>query len=251
VNYRIMLIEDDPKIAAILKEELGRYEYEVVTAADFGRIKEEFLAARPHLVLLDINLPRYDGFYWCRQIRTVAKVPILFISAREGEMDQVRALEHGGDDYIVKPFNLELVLAKVKSALRRAYGEYALGAEAELRRAGDLLLDRSRNRISRGEAEAELTPKEFRLLWALAERAGAIVSREELLEALWDDVDFVDDNTLTVNVARVRRRLEDLGLPDAVQTKRGQGYLLSPTAPSGQGTRPGPGAPPAPREAKS
>lgn len=231
-----MLVEDDPKIAAILKEELVRYEYEVVSATDFGRIKDEFLAARPHLVLLDINLPRYDGFYWCRQIRTVAKVPILFVSAREGEMDQVRALENGGDDYIIKPFNLELVLAKVKSALRRAYGEYALGGEAELLRAGDLLLDRSRNRVSRGSAEAELTPKEFRLLWALAEQTGAIMSREDLLEALWDDVDFVDDNTLTVNVARVRRRLADLGLPDAVETKRGQGYLLNP------GPRPAPEA---------
>ncbi|MDF2630197.1 MAG: two-component response regulator [Symbiobacteriaceae bacterium] len=230
MNYRIMLIEDDAKIAAILKAELERYAYEVVCVTDFGRIKEEFLGARPHLVLLDINLPRYDGFYWCRQIRTVAKVPILFVSAREGEMDQVRALEHGGDDYIVKPFNLELVLAKVKSALRRAYGEYALGAEAEILRAGDLLLDRNRNRVSRGETEAELAPNEFRLLWALAERTGAIVSREELLEALWDDVDFVDDNTLTVNVARVRRRLADLGLPDAVETKRGQGYLLNPAA---------------------
>lgn len=226
-SYRIMLVEDDEKIAAILAAELERYGYNVVKAKDFSRVKEEFLAVRPHLVLLDINLPRFDGYYWCRQIRSVSKVPILFLSARSGDLDQVRALENGGDDYITKPFNLELALAKVKSALRRAYGEYALAAERSVLQAGDLLLNRTENRVSRGSASAELTPKEFRLLWTLAERPGEIISREELLEALWDDVDFVDDNTLTVNVARVRRRLAELGLPDAIETKRGQGYRLA------------------------
>lgn len=225
-TYRIMLVEDDEKIAAILAAELERYGYGVVRTTDFSRVREEFLAVRPHLVLLDINLPRFDGYYWCRQIRSLSKVPILFLSARSGDLDQVRALENGGDDYITKPFNLELALAKVKSALRRAYGEYALAAERSVLQAGDLLLHRTENRVSRGSNAAELTPKEFRLLWTLAERPGEIVSREELLEALWDDIDFVDDNTLTVNVARVRRRLAELGLPDAIETKRGQGYRL-------------------------
>jgi two-component system OmpR family response regulator len=237
-TYRVMLVEDDPKIAAILAEELERYGHRVSTARDYGRVKEEFATLKPDLVLLDINLPRFDGYYWCRQIRTISKVPILFISARDGDIDQVRALESGGDDYITKPFNLELVLAKVKSALRRAYGEYALVRDPEVLRQGDLLLNRGTNRVSRGEREVELTPKEFRLLWLLAERAGAIVSREELLEALWDDTDFVDDNTLTVNVARVRRRLEELGLPQAIETKRGQGYRLSL---SGEGSVTDPG----------
>lgn len=185
--YHIMLVEDDPKIAAILAEDLGRYGYTVSFARDFGRIKEEFLDVHPDLVLLDINLPRFDGYYWCRQIRTVTKVPILFLSARDGDIDQVRALENGGDDYITKPFNLELVLAKVKSALRRAYGEYALLGEPELLRAGDLVLNKSRNEVSRGGVEIELTHKEFLLLWELAQRAGEIFTREELLEALWDD----------------------------------------------------------------
>lgn len=226
--YRIMLVEDDQKIAGILAAELGRYGYDVVVTRDFSRVKEEFLAARPHLVLLDINLPRFDGYYWCRQIRTVSKVPILFLSARSGDMDQVRALENGGDDYITKPFNLELALAKVRSALRRAYGEYALGGESTLLQVGDLLLNQSANRVACGGAEIELAPKEFRLLWTLARRAGEIVGREELLEALWDDMDFVDDNTLTVNVARLRRRLAELGLPpDLIETKRGQGYRLA------------------------
>ncbi len=224
--YRIMLIEDDPKIAQILAEDLERYDYAITIARDFSRLKDEFLACKPDLVLLDINLPRYDGYYWCRQIRTISKVPIIFLSARDGDYDQVRALENGGDDYITKPFNLDLVLAKVRSTLRRAYGEYALARDPELLRAGDLLLNRSRNLVVRGESEIELTPKEFRLLWILAEHRDQIVAREELLEALWDDQEFVDDNTLTVNVARVRRRMEELGLPDAIETKRGQGYRL-------------------------
>lgn len=227
-TYRIMLVEDDGKIVAILASELERYGYDVVETRDFSRVKEEFVASQPDLVLLDINLPRYDGYYWCRQIRTVSRVPILFISARADQMDQVRAIEHGADDYITKPFNLELVLAKIKGAIRRAYGEYAIGRDSEVISVSGLLLDRGSNRITRGEKTLELSPKEFRLLWCLAQRAGEIVSREELLEALWDDTDFVDDNTLTVNVTRVRRRLEELGLASAIETKRGQGYRLSP-----------------------
>lgn len=225
-SYQIMLVEDDPKIAAILTEELTRYGYSVTAAGDFTRIKDEFIAQNPDLILLDINLPRFDGYYWCRQIRTISKVPIIFISARNGDIDQVRALESGGDDYMTKPFNLELVIAKVKSALRRAFGEYALARSPEILRIGDLTLNKSQNRVGRGERELELTAKEFSLLWLLAERPGEIVTREEILEALWDDVEFVDDNTLTVNVARVRRRLEELGLPDAIETKRGMGYRL-------------------------
>jgi len=226
-RFRILIVEDDDKIASILADELERHGYDVVRAHDYANIKTEFVAARPDLVLLDINLPRYDGYYWCRQIRTVSRVPILFISARSDQMDQVRAIEHGADDYITKPFNLELARAKVKAAIRRAYGEYAAAGEADLLTVGPLLLDRATNRVSRGDRAVELSPKEFRLLWCLARRAGEIVSREALLEELWDDTEFVDDNTLTVNVTRVRRRLEDLGLDGMVETKRGQGYRLN------------------------
>lgn len=225
-GYRILIVEDDDKIAEILAAELKRFGYDAVIAPDTGRVREAFLATQPQLVLLDINLPRFDGFYWCRQLRAISKVPIIFISARTDDMDQVRALENGGDDYITKPFNLELVLAKVRSALRRAYGEYAARGDADIVHVGDLILIRSQNRVRYGDRELELTPKEFRLLYCLAERAGQIVSREELLETLWDDVTFVDDNTLTVNVTRVRRRLSELGLHDVIQTRRGQGYSL-------------------------
>lgn len=225
--YHIMIVEDDAKLSGILGDELRRFDYDVVQVAGDENVKEAFLAERPDLVLLDINLPRYDGFYWCRQIRTVSKVPIIFISARADDLDQVRALENGGDDYITKPFNLELVLAKVHSTLRRAYGEYALAREHDLIHIGELILNRAKNTVSYKGSETELSPREFRLLLCLAERPGEIVERAELLEALWDDVDFVDDNTLTVNVTRVRRRLAQLGLADAIETKRGQGYRLN------------------------
>ncbi|MBP1996659.1 response regulator transcription factor [Paenibacillus eucommiae] len=225
--YRIMIVEDDDKIAEILKNYAQRYGYEAFCVQQFTHIKEQFLERQPDLLLLDINLPSYDGFYWCRQIRTVSNVPIIFISARTGEMDQVMAIENGGDDYITKPFYLEVVLAKIKSALRRAYGEYAVPAENRdtLETAG-LILDRTRNTLSWNDSQVELTHKECMLYDALARTAGAIVSRENLLEALWDDTQFVDDNTLTVNVTRLRKKLEQLNIYDAVETVRGQGYRL-------------------------
>lgn len=226
-GYRILLVEDDSKIASILADELQRHGYTLSLVRDFHRVRDEFVGARPDLVLLDINLPQFDGFYWCRQIRALSNIPIIFISARAADLDQVRALENGGDDYITKPFNLELVLAKVRSALRRTYGEYALTRDSEIIQMGDLILNKGRNRLSRNGIELELTPKEFQLLCCLVGHVGEIVSREVLLEALWDDLDFVDDNTLTVNVTRVRRRLAELGLPSAIETKRGQGYRLT------------------------
>lgn len=225
--YRIWLVEDDHKLANLLAAELRRFGYEVILAENYKLLRDEFLAVQPDLVLLDINLPQYDGFYWCRQIRAVSRVPIIFISARADDMDQVRALENGGDDYIIKPFNIELALAKVSSCLRRTYGEYALVKDPQVLRVGQLLLKKNGNQVVYGDATLELTGKEFLLLWCLAEHAGDIVDRNTLLEALWDDIDFIDDNTLTVNVARVRRRLAELGLPDAIETKRGQGYSLN------------------------
>lgn len=225
-SYRVMLVEDDPKIARILTEELERYGMTVTAVDDFARVKEAFCSCEPDLVLLDINLPRYDGYYWCRQIRALSKVPIIFISARDQDVDQVRALESGGDDYISKPFSLELAIAKISSMLRRTYGEYAVHKHLDVLRVGDIVINRNDSTVSRGGIQVELTGKELDLLWTLAQRNGDIVSREELLEVLWDDESFVDDNTLTVNVSRLRRRLEELGLGGAVETRRGQGYRL-------------------------
>lgn len=226
--FRVLIVEDDEQIASIIASELTRHGYEPQRVANFAQVKLEFLRLQPDLVIMDINLPLYDGFYWCRQIRVVSTVPIVFLSARTGEMDQVLAIENGADDYITKPFSLEVLRAKIHSVLRRAYGEYAGQTEHNqlLWEVGGVIFDEERNLVSYEQQQIELSLTEFRLIKCLAKKAGRIVSREELLSALWDDVNFVDDNTLTVNVARVRRRLEDIGLAGVIETKRGQGYTL-------------------------
>ncbi|GGD75155.1 response regulator transcription factor [Paenibacillus nasutitermitis] len=225
--YTIFLVEDDDKIGELLTQSLVKYGFEAVRARRFDDLKQELTSVQPDLILLDIHLPHFDGYYWCRQFRTVTSAPIIFVSARAGEMDQVMAIENGGDDYVTKPIPLDLLLAKIKSLLRRTYGEYAImtapGAELD---AGGLKLH-----ISRGELEwrgkiAPLTRNECQLAESLIGQAGRIVSRERLLETLWDDVQFVDDNTLTVNVTRLRKKLEELGLEGVIQTIRGQGYKL-------------------------
>ncbi|WP_435165420.1 winged helix-turn-helix domain-containing protein [Paenibacillus glycanilyticus] len=233
--YRIFIIEDDDKIGAILKSTMEKYGFEAKRAAQFKDLLGEFASYDPHLVLLDINLPYFDGFYWCRQIRTRSNVPILFISAREGEMDQVMAIENGGDDYLSKPIHLDLLLAKVKGALRRAYGEYAAASAASAAASSELELYGLRLNLSRNELEwqgerTELTKNERLLAEAFMKKPDEIVAREQLLEALWDDVQFVDDNTLTVNVTRLRKKLEEIGIIKAIETVRGQGYRLSADA---------------------
>ncbi len=228
--YTILIVEDDVSIAAILQEHLQRYGYRTLCAIDFRDIRREFLAVKPDLVLLDINLPYYDGFYWCRQIRAVSHVPIIYLSARSDEMNQVLAIESGGDDYITKPFHLEVLLAKVKGVLRRAYGEYAGSRPlSDVQELAGLYIHRDRQEVSWKDRKVPLTPKECRLLDCLIRQAESVVTREELLEALWDEMDFVDDNTLTVNVTRLRKKLAELGVADAVETVRGQGYRLRVT----------------------
>lgn len=237
--YRIAIIEDDVKIAQLLKAKLEQYSYDVLVAENFRHINEEIEAAKPHLILLDINLPYFDGYYWCRQIRKASNAPIIFISARDGEMDQVMALENGGDDYITKPVQLELLVAKVKVHLRRVYGEYALqsGGEQDVQHAANeqetvkletsgLVLWLNRNELHFEQRQVDLTRNELLLLENLMRHHGEVVGRDLLLEALWDDVQFVDDNTLTVNMTRLRKKLAELGLPQAVETIRGQGYKL-------------------------
>ncbi|MFD3449537.1 response regulator transcription factor [Microbacteriaceae bacterium 4G12] len=225
--YNILLVEDDEKIAQILEEHLERYGYTSHRIQNFRQIKQEFLDVNPHLVLLDVNLPYFDGFYWCRQIRAISNVPILFISARTGDMDQVLALENGGDDYITKPFHLDVVMAKVKSTLRRVYGEYAAVQEQDHYNVNGLLLFPSQHVLEWNDQRVELTKNEYQLLECLMKKVNQYVTREELLEALWDEVAFVDDNTLTVNVKRVRTKLEELGITSAVLTKRGYGYSFT------------------------
>lgn len=223
---KIMIIEDDPKIAEHLHSYIIKYGYQVIKVTDFEHVMDAFIEHRPDLVLLDINLPSYDGYYWCRQIRKESICPVIFISARIGEMDQVMALENGGDDFITKPFHTEIVMAKIRSQLRRAYGEYALQAEERMLERADLKLFPERMELSFRGKTTSLSKKEADIIESLMERYPRVAGREDLLEKLWDDQAYVDENTLNVNMTRVRKKFLELGIEDAVETVRGAGYRL-------------------------
>lgn len=223
-KHRIFIVEDDTKIATLLAETLRRYQYEVEIVEDFENIIDQFTRFAPHLVLLDINLPAYDGYYWCRQLRQITTCPILFISARSGEMDQIFALENGGDDFVTKPFNYEIVLAKIKSHLRRTYGAYALKQEERTVKYGQHTLYLERMELHMKEIVIPLQKKECSILELLLGQAPKVVSRDQLLEQLWDDQSFVDENTLNVNMTRVRKKLADYDITSTIDTVRGAGY---------------------------
>ena len=223
-KHRIFIVEDDQKIASLLATYLRKYQYEVAIIQNFELLIEEFQAFDPHIVLLDINLPSYDGYYWCRQLRQITTCPILFISARSGEMDQVFALENGGDDFITKPFNYEIVLAKIRSYLRRTYGEYAVKQEERTIKQGQLTLYLERMELHLRDEIIPLQKKECVILELLMGQAPKVVTREQLLEELWDDQAFVDENTLNVNMTRVRKKLADYGIVSSIETVRGAGY---------------------------
>lgn len=225
--YRIMIIEDDPKIAELLQAHIEKYGDKGIIVTDYERVLEQFQQLQPEIVLLDVNLPRYDGYYWCRQIRTVSTCPIIFISARSGEMDQVMALENGGDDYITKPFHYEIVMAKIRSQIRRVYGDYAM-KERVIEQSG-MSLYPERMELHLKEKSTILTRKESLLLETLMQNSPRIVTRETILDKLWDDYNYVDDNTLSVNITRVRKKLAELGIEDALETMRGVGYRLNIT----------------------
>ncbi|ALC82905.1 MULTISPECIES: response regulator transcription factor [Bacillus] len=226
--YRVLIVEDDKKITEILKNHLSKYGYEAEAVIRFDEIIKKFEEYAPHLVLLDINLPFYDGFYWCRRIRTISNVPILFISARTDDLNQVMAIEHGGDDYIAKPFHLDVVLAKIKSSIRRAYGEYAFRQEEkEQLDVNGLIIDLNKMQVLWKDELLSLSHKEFLLLMKFVKEKHRAISRDELLEEIWDEQTFVDDNTLTVNVNRLRKKLDELGLSQSIETVRGYGYRFS------------------------
>ena len=229
----IMIVEDDPKINQLLQEQLEKYGFQTVNVEHFDRVMDVFIDRRPDLALLDVNLPKFDGFYWCRQMRQESNCPILFISARESKMDQVMALENGADDYITKPFDYDVVLAKIRSQLRRAYGQYAPQEGERTVEVAGLKLFLERMELSMNDTKIELSKKEALLLEALMNQYPRVVSRERLLEKLWDE-QFVDENTLNVYITRVRGKLKDIGLEGAVETVRGSGYRLRATWEDGQ-----------------
>ena len=214
------------KIAEYLCSYIEKYGYEVTIAKDFDKIMSTFRDVAPNLLLLDINLPSYDGYYWCRQIRKESICPVIFISARIGEMDQIMALENGGDDFITKPFHPDIVMAKIRSQLRRAYGEYAASFEERVLSQDGLSLYPERLELRFQNKMTPLTKKETDIIESLMERYPRVAGREDLLAKLWDDQAYVDENTLNVNIARVRKKFQELGIEDAVETVRGAGYRL-------------------------
>ncbi|MFC0522773.1 response regulator transcription factor [Pontibacillus salicampi] len=228
--YTIWIVEDDIKIAELLKAHISKYGYQVGVVRDWNNLMEEFVEQQPHLVLMDVNLPQFDGFYWCRKIRSISNCPIIFLSARDGDMDQVMALEYGGDDYITKPFAYEVAMAKIKSQLRRVYGEYSqLNSNERTIVVEQLKLLPERLLLQMNNQEVSLSKKEADLLQLLMTHYPKVVSRTTLLEALWDDELFVDENTLSVNITRTRKKLEELNISHAIETVRGEGYKLKAT----------------------
>jgi len=222
---KILIVEDDDKIYELVKEKFEQWSFEVAGIEDFQKVMEVFIAESPELVILDVNLPVYDGFYWCQQIRAVSKTPIVFLSSREHPMDIVMAMNVGADDYIQKPFNLDVLVAKVQALLRRTYS-YG-DTISDVIEWNGAVLDLKKGSLHYNDQEIHLTKNEFFILRLLLEERGKIVSREELMRRLWEDEKFVSDNTLSVNITRIRTKLEDIGLNDKIVTKKGQGYLVN------------------------
>jgi len=223
--YKLMLIEDDTELSALIQENLERYGYTIVQPENFLTIEDEFTRIRPDLVLLDINLPYYDGYYLCRTFRNQSNVPILIISARNQELDQIMAIELGADDYITKPFTFEMLQSKVKAVTRRAYGEYATKVQ-NFTCAGDLCIDADTLVLTFHTKKINLSKNEYKLLKKLIDNKNSFVSREELIEEVWDSITFVEDNTLTVNITRIKHILFELGFDDVIKSKRGVGYMF-------------------------
>ncbi|EQE32679.1 response regulator [Clostridioides difficile Y401] len=220
-------MEDDISISTLLKDYIEKYGFEVIVEENFDDIMITFESFKPHLVLLDVNLPKFDGFYWCRCIRQQSNLPIIFISARDGNVDQIRALESGADDYITKPFYYDVVMAKIKSHIRRVYGEYSPKIDERIVELDGLKFYPERLELELNGENLIITKKEGILIECLIKRYPKVVSRDYLLEKIWDDIEFVEENTLNVNVSRIRKRFEELGIDNAVQTVRGLGYKLN------------------------
>lgn len=218
MDMKILLIEDDPSIFNMIQERFAHWSLQVVGPKNFQKVMDNFIEEKPHLVLIDIQLPAYDGFHWCREIRHLSKVPILFLSSRDHPMDMVMAMQMGADDFIQKPFHMEVLLAKTQAILRRTY-DY-VEEKMDVTRFNNAVIDYTRSEIVFNGATASLTKNELFILRILVEQVNQIVSRDELMRKLWDDERFVNDNTLSVNVNRLRTKLEDIGLPEVILTKK-------------------------------
>lgn len=221
--YRLMIVEDDLGIAEAVAEQASVWDFEVRAVSDFRGVLREFAEFSPHIVLLDISLPFYDGYYWCAEIRRASKVPIIFISSASDNMNIIMAMNLGADDFIAKPFDMSVLMAKVQALLRRTY-DFAAGVPV-IEHRGALLNTADGTLIFNGE-QISLTQNELRILACLMENKGRTVSRERLMERLWNTDSFVDENTLTVNVNRLRKKLDAAGLEGFIATKFGVGYIV-------------------------
>jgi DNA-binding response OmpR family regulator len=220
--HTILIIEDDKTIRQQLKDLLEKYRYHVITTDDFNGVVSFALSKQPHLILLDLNLPFFDGYHICRELRKVSKVPIVIVTSRDSEMDELMSLNLGADYFVTKPYNTQILVAKIETLLKRTYDT----ASSSIIRFNDLSLDFAKGQAIYGERQVELTKNEARVLQLLINNEGRIVSRDDIMDALWQEDTFVDDNTLTVNVNRLRKKLEKIGADKLLRTRRGQGYSL-------------------------
>lgn len=221
---KILIVEDDENIFRILKNELESWNYEVLGISNFNKVIDEFLNFRPHLVLMDIILPYNNGYFWCGEIRKVSNVPIVFISSKNENMDIIMGMQFGGDDYITKPLDLNVTLAKIKAILRRSYD---FVNSVDFLSFGEVYLFMDENKLKFNEKEISLTNTENIILRVLFRAKGQVVKREAIMEKCWHGDDYIDDNTLAVNITRLRKKLSDINLKDFIQTKKGQGYYLN------------------------
>jgi DNA-binding response OmpR family regulator len=219
---RILIVEDDKTIQHELRALLEAYRYEVITTEDFSHVVEFILEQDPALVLLDLNLPFYDGYHVCRELRKSSRIPIIVVTSKDSEMDELMSMNLGADHFVTKPYNTSILMAKIAGLLDRAYG----ATDAHLLHFGEMSLDLGRGSANYRGQSTELTKNESRILQLLIENEGRITGREEIMHALWQTDAFVDDNTLTVNINRLRKKLATIGADDVIKTRRGQGYLL-------------------------
>lgn len=221
--YKIYIVEDDEVIARTIKKQLEGWDYEVRCTTDFSKIMQEFTEFEPHLVLMDVKLPFYNGYYWCGEIRKVSKVPVIFVSSASDNMNIVMAVNMGGDDFIAKPFDIDVLTAKIQAMLRRSYD--FVGQSSVLEHKGAMLNLTEATLIFK-EEKVELTKNELKILQVLMENKDKVVSRDIIMTKLWEDDSYVDENTLSVNINRLRKKLEAIGLEDFIITKKGIGYRV-------------------------
>lgn len=222
--YRVLVIEDDLIIAKTLTSHLEKWGYEVTNITDFKEVMSTFSQFQPHLVLMDISLPFFNGYHWCTQIRSISKVPVIFLSSMFDNMNIVMAINMGGDDFITKPYDLNVVTAKVQAMLRRTY---SFGEQTNIIEHNGGMLNLNDTTFTYNNEKVDLTKNEFKILQLLLENVGKVVSRDAIIENLWENESFIDDNTLTVNVTRLRKKLEDAGVTDYIATKKGIGYIIN------------------------